>query len=293
MKILLLGSTGQVGWELNRTLLTLGDITALDYPQIDMANPPSIQTAIQETKPDLIINATAYTNVEKAELEPDLAQIVNGVGPGILAEEAKKIGAAFIHYSTDFVFDGTKGSPYTEDDLPNPINVYGKTKLAGDKAVQAAEIPAIIFRTSWVYSNRRPCFVSKVLNWASKGKELHIVDDQISTPTWARMVAEATAQVIIQSKNNPVDYFMENRGVYNLTCSGYCSRFEWAEVIIQSFKNLKEYENIKILPAKTVDFPSTVERPAFSALNLQKITNLNIAPPDWKSTLMLCLSGQE
>ena len=126
MKILLLGSTGQVGWELNRTLLTLGDITALDYPQIDMANPPSIQTAIQETKPDLIINATAYTDVEKAELEPDLAQIVNGVGPGILAEEAKKIGAAFIHYSTDFVFDGTKGSPYTEGTSPTQSMFMGK-----------------------------------------------------------------------------------------------------------------------------------------------------------------------
>ena len=157
-KILLLGNTGQVGWELNRTLLSLGELTALDYPQIDMADPDSIRLVVKDAQPDIIINATAYTNVDKAESEPDLAMAINGIGPGILAEEAKRLGAALIHYSTDYVFDGTKGEPYTEEDVPNPINVYGKTKLAGEEAIRAVGDNYLIFRTAWVYSLRRPCF---------------------------------------------------------------------------------------------------------------------------------------
>ena len=194
MKILLLGNTGQVGWELNRTLLTLGELTALDYPQVNMADPDSIRSLVQEIKPKIIVNATAYTDVDKAESEPELAMAINGTGPGILAEEAKKIGAALIHYSTDYVFNGTKGSPYTEEDQPNPINVYGETKLAGEKTIQEVGGTYLIFRTSWVYSLRRPCFVTKVLEWAKTQEVLHIVDDQISSPTWARTLAEATAQ---------------------------------------------------------------------------------------------------
>jgi len=136
MKILLLGNTGQVGWELNRTLLTLGELVALDYPQVDMADPKSIQNIVRDIKPQIIVNATAYTDVDKAEEQPELAEAINGVGPGILAEEACKLGAALIHYSTDYVFDGTKGTPYTEEDVPNPINQYGLSKLHGEQAIQ-------------------------------------------------------------------------------------------------------------------------------------------------------------
>ena len=172
LKILLLGNTGQVGWELNRTLLTLGELTALDYPQIDMADPDDILRVVRENEPDLIVNATAYTNVDKAESEQGLALAINSMGPGILAEEARQLNAAFIHYSTDYVFDGTKGEPYTEEDEPNPINVYGETKLAGERVIQDVGGAYLIFRTSWVYSLRRPCFVTKVLKWAAGAGDL-------------------------------------------------------------------------------------------------------------------------
>ena len=290
MKILLLGNTGQVGWELNRTLITLGKLTALDYPQIDMANSNNVVKVVRDSNPDIIINATAYTNVDKAESEPDLAMAINGTGPGILAEEAKKLGAGLIHYSTDFVFDGTKGKPYTEQDTPNPVNVYGKTKLAGEQAVQSVGVPYLIFRTSWVFSNRRPCFVTKVLEWAKQKSELQIVDDQISTPTWARVLAETTAQVVAQCKEYPLAIFSHKSGIYNLTSNGYCSRYEWAKTIINHSKRNSAYQNINISPAKTTDFPSPAARPPFSALEIQKIYSLNITLPTWEAALALCLA---
>ena len=174
----------------------------------------------------LILNATAYTNVDKAEIEPELAMAINGTGPGILAEESRKLGSALIHYSTDYVFDGTKGDLYVEEDLPHPLNKYGESKLAGEKAIQDIGGSYLIFRTSWVYSMRRPCFISKVLQWAQKYETLQIVDDQISTPTWSRTLAEATSQIIAQGKNDPLGYLMANRGLYHLADSGYCSRYD-------------------------------------------------------------------
>ena len=286
MKILLLGNTGQVGWELNRTLLTLGKLVALDYPQIDMADPDSIRSLVQEIKPQIIVNATAYTDVDKAESEPELAMAINGTGPGILAQEAKKIDAALIHYSTDYVFDGTKGSPYTEEDQPNPINVYGETKLAGEEAICDVDGIHLIFRTSWVYSLRRPCFVTKVLEWAKTKKELRIVDDQVSSPTWARMLAEVTAQVITQGRADPLGYLVEKSGLYHLAGGGSCSHFEWAKVIVY----LSSIESIQIKPASTVDFPTPAERPLVSILFDEKIRNsFNIILPKWKNLLKLAL----
>lgn len=287
MKILLLGNTGQVGWELNRTLLTLGELVALDFPQIDMADPGSIRLLVKEVKPNLIINATAYTNVDKAESEPELAMAINGIGPGILAKEAKKLGAGLIHYSTDYVFDGAKGSPYTEDDQPNPINVYGKTKLAGEKAIQEVNGTYLIFRTSWVYSLRRPCFVTKVLEWAKTKKELRIVDDQISSPTWARMLAEATAQVIAQGRLDPLSYMAENNGLYHLAGGGYCSRYEWAREIIE-LAGLAQ--RVTVQPAKNAEFPTPAVRPTNTALNCSNLNKyFTIFLPSWQQTLLYTL----
>ena len=269
-KILLLGNTGQVGWELNRTLLSLGELTALDYPQIDMADPDSIRFVVKDAQPDIIINATAYTNVDRAESEPDLAMAINGIGPGILAEEAKRLGAALIHYSTDYVFDGTKGEPYTEEDVPNPINVYGKTKLAGEEAIRAVGDNYLIFRTAWVYSLRRPCFVTKVLQWARENETLRIVDDQISSPTWARMLAEAIAQVIAQGRGDPVEYIREKTGLYHLAGGGYCSRYEWAQAILELDPQKEEQVVRELLPAKSVEFEMAADRPRFSALACEK-----------------------
>jgi len=290
MKILLLGSTGQVGWELNRTFLTLGELVALDYPQIDMADPDSIRLVVQEVKPNLIVNATAYTNVDKAEIEPELAMAINGTGPGILAQEAKKLGAGLLHYSTDYVFDGTKGSSYTEEDQPNPINVYGETKLAGEEAVQIVGGTYLIFRTSWVYSLRRPCFVTKVLEWARKNDALSIVDDQISNPTWARMLAEVTSQIIAQGQAQPEDYIKEKTGLYHLTSGNSCNRYEWAKEILALDPMASEQLAHEIQPAKTIDFPTPAVRPLYSVLNCRKYQEcFNIPLIGWEKSLSLAL----
>ncbi len=269
-KILLLGNSGQVGWELHRTLLTLGDLVALDYPTIDMADPDNIRSILREHQPNLIVNATAYTDVDKAESEPELALAINGTGPGILAEEAQRLDAALIHYSTDYVFDGTKGEPYTEEDTPDPLNVYGATKLAGERAIQDVCSAYLIFRTAWVYSLRRPCFVTKVLGWAREHETLRIVDDQISSPTWARTLAEATAQVIAQGRNAPVDYLLEKTGLYHLAAAGACSRYEWAKEIIRLDPNKEEQMVTKISPTKSQEFPNPAYRPKYSVNNSTK-----------------------
>jgi dTDP-4-dehydrorhamnose reductase len=273
-KILLLGNTGQVGWELHRSLLTLGELVALDFPAIDMANPDSIRSVVREHQPNLIINATAYTDVDKAESEPDLAMAINGTGPGILAEEAKRLNSALIHYSTDYVFDGTKGEPYTEEDEPNPLNVYGETKLTGERAVQDVGGVYLIFRTSWVYSLRRPCFVTKVLKWARENETLRIVDDQISSPTWARMLAEVTAQVIAQGRGEPVGYIREKRGLYHLAGGGSCSRYEWARAILELDPHKEEQVVKEILRARSEDFPLQGARPKTSILSCNQIISI-------------------
>lgn len=282
-KILLLGNTGQVGWELNRTLLTLGELTALDYPQIDLADPEKIRNLVRESKPDIIVNATAYTNVDKAESEPELAMAINGIGPGVLAEEAKRLGAALIHYSTDYVFDGTKGEPYTEEDVPNPLNVYGKTKLAGEQAIEAIGGATLIFRTSWVYSLRRPCFVTKVLQWARENETLRIVDDQISSPTWARTLAEATAQIIAQGRGDPVEYIREKRGLYHLAGGGSCSRYEWAKAILELDPYKEEQIVRKLVSVKSEEFTSQVKRPDYSYLSsIECQKKFQLYTPSWQ-----------
>jgi dTDP-4-dehydrorhamnose reductase len=290
VKILLLGNTGQLGWELNRTLLTLGELTALDYPQIDMADPGSIQTTLREQKPNLIINATAYTDVDKAESEPEKAMAINATGPGILAEEALKTGAALIHYSTDYVFDGSKGTAYTEEDQPNPINTYGLSKLRGEQAIQQAGGACLILRTAWVYSMRRPCFVTKVLEWARTRKVLRIVDDQISSPTWARMLAEATAQIIAQGRGESVDYIKEKTGLYHLAGGGSCSRYEWAKEILELDPKKEEQMVKELLPAKSSEFPTPARRPLFSALNCDHFNaNFGLRLPPWGMALRMAM----
>ena len=292
MKILLLGNTGQLGWELNRTLITLGDLVTLDYPQIDMADTDQIRSIVRKYEPDLIVNTTAYTDVDKAESEPELAMAINGTGPGVLAEEANRLGGALIHYSTDYVFDGTKGEPYTEEDQPNPLNVYGETKLVGEQAVQSVGGAYLIFRTSWVYSLRRPCFVTKVLEWARQHETLRIVDDQISSPTWARSLAEMTTFVLAQGNNNIVDFISTHSGLYHLSAGGFCSRFQWAQAIMAHDLG-NEYQMVKqLLPAKSKEFPTPAVRPTQSTLSCKKFENVfKVQPPNWRLVLDLALSS--
>ena len=286
MELLLLGKTGQLGWELQRTLQPLGVVVARDYPEINMADKASIRKTVQMCRPDVIVNATAYTAVDKAESEPDLAEAINDSGPGVLAEEARKLNAVLIHYSTDYVFDGHKGAPYEETDLPFPVNVYGKSKLAGEQAIQTVDGDYLIFRTAWVYSLRCDSFVSKVLGWARKNEIMRVVDDQVSNPTWARMLAEITAQALARGNG----YLRERTGLYHLAGGGYASRFAWAQEIIR-FDTAKQEQKVKqLLPAPTSDFPTSAKRPLFSALECRKFEQVfDLRLPNWEKTLELAL----
>lgn len=286
-KILLVGKNGQVGWELQRTLATLGAVIAVDRQTMDLANPDSIRNTIRTIQPDLIVNAAAYTSVDKAESEPDLAMAINGIAPGIMAEEAKRLSAAIVHYSTDYVFDGTKASPYTEEDIPNPLNVYGKTKLAGDLAIQAADIPCLIFRTSWVYGLRGNNFLRTILRLAKERDELKIVDDQFGAPTWSRMIAEATGQVLSQCFS-PLTM---NSGIYNLTAAGQISWYGFAKALIESSTPFPAPHSLpKLLPITTPEYPLPAPRPLCSILSGDKLKQMfGLDLPSWDSSLLLCL----
>ncbi|MBU1656493.1 MAG: dTDP-4-dehydrorhamnose reductase [Gammaproteobacteria bacterium] len=288
MKILLIGKNGQVGWELQRTLATLGDVVAIDRQGMDLANPDSIRNTIRTIRPDLIVNAAAYTAVDKAESEPELAMAINGIAPGIMAEEAKRLGAAMVHYSTDYVFDGTKTSPYTEDDIPNPISVYGKTKLAGEQAVQAAGIPYLIFRTSWVYGLRGRNFLLTILRLAKERDELRIVDDQIGAPTWSRMIAEATGQVLGQG----FQPFVMRSGIYNLTAAGQTSWHDFTRAILENASGLIQ-PLPHLIPLATSEYPLPAPRPPYSTLSSIKLNRIfGVALPDWDASLTLCMDKE-
>jgi dTDP-4-dehydrorhamnose reductase len=304
MKILLLGKNGQLGWELQRTLAPLGEVTALDYPEIDFSLPKTILAGIRQAVPacsmefQAIVNAAAYTAVDRAESEPGIAHAINAEAPGLLAEEARRTGAAFIHFSTDYVFDGRKGEPYCEADLPNPLNEYGKSKLAGEQAVRAAGGLSLIFRTSWVYSLRRDSFVTKALQWSRQQKQLRLVSDQVSGPTWARMLAEVTAQLL--AKASPAAGWLGERrqsagtdGLFHLAGSGWASRLEWGQAILEFDPQKAEQVTEEIVPAKTSEFPSPAERPLFSALNCELFTEtFGLRLPDWKPTLCMAMETQ-
>jgi dTDP-4-dehydrorhamnose reductase len=285
MKILLTGKNGQVGWELQRTLATLGEVVAVDRRGMDLANPDSIRNSIRAARPDLIVNAAAYTAVDKAESEADLAMAINGIAPGVMAEEAKRLGAAMVHYSTDYVFDGTKAALYAEEDAPNPLNVYGVTKLAGEQAVQAAGIPHLIFRTSWVYGLRGKNFLLTILRLAQERDELKIVDDQIGAPTWSRLIAEATAQILAQRRAN----LSEVSGLYHLTSDGQTSWHGFARAILDQSGLAVIKPLPRLVPIPGVDYPLPAPRPCNSGLNNKKMQQVfGLALPAWDTALTLC-----
>lgn len=292
MRILLLGNTGQLGWELERSLACLGWVLAVDYPTVNMADPTSIVPFLHEHKPQVIVNATAYTAVDQAEKEADLAYAVNGTAPGWLAQQARQMGAGLIHYSTDYVFDGTKGSPYAESDLPNPLNIYGKSKLAGEQAVEQTGGAYLILRTSWVYSLRRDSFVTKVLRWSRQRKHLSLVTDQISNPTWARMLAEITAQTLAQVYEDTYARLAKRSGLYHLAGRGYCSRKEWGEAILHLDPNKQEQVLQEVLPALSADFPNQARRPMFSALDCTRFEYVfGLQLPKWDEALRLAMAN--
>ncbi len=292
LHILLIGNTGQLGWELERSLAPLGELQACDYPQVDLTKADGIRQVFHQCTPDLVINAAAYTAVDQAESEPGLAHAINATAPGILAEEALQARAALIHYSTDYVFDGLKGSPYLETDVPNPLSVYGRTKLAGDQQIQQIGGGYLILRTSWVYSLRRNSFVNKVLEWARTNSTLRLVTDQVSGPTWARMLAEVTSHLVLLAGGDLYDWFSEHHGLYHLAGSGHCSRFEWGQEILHLDPHREQQVVRELQPALTVDFPTPARRPQFSALNCALFNHtFHLQMPDWRFALKLAMEN--
>lgn len=281
--ILLLGKNGQVGWELQRTLASLGCVVVLDQPELDIKHYSQIREKLHEIKPQLIVNAAAYTAVDRAEEEPDLAMAINGIAPGVLAEEARALGAALVHYSTDFVFDGTKEDPYAEEDIPNPVNIYGKTKLAGEQAIQAAAGNYLIFRTSWVYGTRGNNFLLTMLRLANEHDQLKIVNDQIGSPTWCRMIAEATALVLARGRKG-----LDGKwGTYHLTASGTTSWYDFARAILTP-DLLYPKSAVELLPITSAEYVSAARRPANSLLSNTLIRKeFGIDLPSWEYGLEL------
>jgi len=282
-RILLIGKIGQVGWELRRTLAPMARVACADYPEIDLTTGDSIRRWVHETRPNIVINAAAYTAVDKAESELDKAMKINGVAPGILAEEAKKLGALLVHYSTDYVFDGAKTEPYVETDAPNPLGAYGRTKLAGDEAVRAIGGAHLIFRLCWVYGVRGQNFMLTMMRLAREREKLRVVGDQVGCPTWSRMIAETTALALKQvvAAPDPAAF----TGTYHLASSGVTSWHGFADAIIKLMpadgKKCTQVEAIS-----TAEYPTPTKRPAYSVLSCDKLERVfGLRLPHWEDSL--------
>jgi dTDP-4-dehydrorhamnose reductase len=304
MRILVTGRNGQVGYELQRSLQALGEVIAVDRAQMDLADLDSVRETIRAVQPRLIVNSAAYTAVDRAESEPELAMRINGDAPGVMAEEAHRLGAAMIHYSTDYVFDGSKQGPYDEDDVPGPVNVYGRSKLAGERAVQAVGVPHLILRTSWVYGMRGRNFLLTVQRLASERDELRIVADQRGTPTWCRMVADATVHAAIQlvrqdssismakSAEDEIrcDVWQELGGIFHLTAQGQTTWYGFAQAIVAALHEAKKLAAApKVVPISTRDYPTPAARPSNSVLSCERWMRRFCRLPDWETALKLCL----
>jgi len=282
-RILLIGKVGQVGWELRRTLAPMAQVVCVDFPEIDLTSGDSIRQWVAQAKPGIVINAAAYTAVDQAESEQDRAMKINGVGPGILAEEAKKSGALLVHYSTDYIFDGTQTAPYVETDAPNPLGTYGRTKLAGDEAVRAAGGPHLIFRLCWVYGARGQNFMLTMMRLAREREKLRVVSDQVGCPTWSRMIAETTAQAVRQcAAAGDLGAFS---GTYHLAASGSTSWHGFARSIVE----LMPAEGRKCSQVEAIatsEYPTPTKRPAYSVLECGKLERtFGLRLPDWEDSL--------
>jgi dTDP-4-dehydrorhamnose reductase len=283
MKILLIGKNGQVGWELRRTLAPLAEVVAVDYPEINFTDVPALRKFVAATRPAVVVNAAAYTAVDKAETEMELCRQINAVAPGVLAQEAKKLGALMVHYSTDYIFDGTKTSPYVETDAPNPLGAYGRMKLEGDRAVKASGVDHLIFRLCWVYGARGQNFMLTMQRLARERETLRVVGDQFGCPTWSRMIAETTA-LALKEILGCVDRSVCN-GEYHLAAGGQASWHKFASRIIELMPET-ERKCRAVEQITTPEYPTPARRPANSVLDcgkLQKTFGLRL--PDWEASL--------
>lgn len=297
MNILLVGRHGQVAWELRRALACLGEVTVLDRGSsplpMDLSDPDSIRATTAVIKPDLIVNAAAYTAVDKAEQEEDLAFKINAVAPGILAEQAKTMNAVLIHYSTDYVFPGDAQKPYVETDATRPRSVYGKSKLAGEEAIAQVGTPHYILRTAWVYGARGHNFLLTMLRLMRERQSIRVVNDQLGAPTWSRLIADATALIVAQSMNAGVLALDGRSGTYHLTCGGQTSWCEFAQAIRATAiaQGILTDRCAAIEPIPSTEYPTPAQRPAYSVLSNEKLAQqFSLRLPEWKETLELCLT---
>jgi len=295
-KIMLTGKSGQVGRELNVILGSFADLVALDHSEMELCRPHDLRQAIRAVRPDIIVNAAAYTAVDRAESEEAVAHAINADAPAVMAEEAKALGAALVHYSTDYVFDGAKRTPYIEDDSPNPQNAYGRTKLAGEQAIQRSGAAYLIFRTAWVYGRQGKNFLLTILRLAAQREELRIVDDQIGAPTYAREIAKGTAGVLqgLWSQGSMGSI----AGIYHMTAAGEASWYEFAEAILKEASQSSESPWMaeatghrpltarRVVPINTVDYPTPAQRPAYSVLSNSRLSRaFGVQLQHWRSQL--------
>ena len=285
MNILLLGKGGQVGWELQRSLSVLGHVTALDHDSTghcgDFANPAGIADTVRALRPDIIVNAAAHTAVDKAESEPDLARLLNATTPGVLAEEAARLGAWLIHYSTDYVFDGSGSRPWVETDVPAPLSVYGRTKLEGEQLIQQSGAQHLILRTSWVYAARGGNFAKTMLRLAQERERLTVIDDQWGAPTGADLLADVTAHAIRHLQQRPQD-----AGLYHLVAGGETNWNLYAKYVLDQAQKAQSAIKMvakEVTPVPTSAFPTPAVRPHNSRLNTTKLqTTFGLTLPHWQ-----------
>jgi dTDP-4-dehydrorhamnose reductase len=288
MKVLVNGRHGQVSQELQQRLGNVGELIILGRDQLDLAQPDQIRRQVQNLRPDLIINAAAYTAVDLAESDPQTAFAINAVAPGILAEEALTLNIPLIHFSTDYVFDGTKVEPYNEDDTPNPLGVYGKSKLAGEQAIRNVQGQHLILRTSWVYSTHGRNFLLTMQRLLQEKPELRVVADQIGAPTWAGSIAESTLGLIERWQAGMAG----NWGTFHLTAQGETSWFGFAQAISQALQQ-EGKSCASLLPIPTSDYPTPAARPINSRLDCTRLRReWGVSQPDWQTALRACLCEQ-
>jgi dTDP-4-dehydrorhamnose reductase len=282
--ILLTGATGQVGFELARSLAAMGEVIALDRAALDLADADAVVASVRQARPQLIVNAAAYTAVDRAESERDAAFAVNARAPGILAEEAKRLGAVLIHYSTDYVFDGRRTTPYDEDAPTGPLNVYGASKLEGERAIAQAGARAVVFRTSWIYGARGSNFLLTMLRLAKERDELRVVADQHGTPNWCRTLADATTATVARG----LPWLAERAGLYHLASAGSTTWHGFAQAIVG------DVPRPRIVGIATSDYPTPARRPAYGVLSTRKFeATFGYAMPDWRDELSACRSAMK
>jgi dTDP-4-dehydrorhamnose reductase len=304
LTILLTGKTGQLGSELNRLLPKLGQVIAPDRNELDLRDPERIRQVMRDANPQLVVNAAAYTAVDAAETDERGALVINAEAPRLLALEAKKCGALLVHFSTDYVFDGSKKTPYVETDPPNPVNAYGRTKLAGEEAIRNSGVAHLIFRTAWVYATRGRNFLVTILRLATEREELRIVHDQIGAPTCAADIAAATAKILknIYDRNDDARAFSKVSGTYHMTAAGETTWYDFARAILEeaahASQDLPWYAAAtqgrpvlarRIIPITAAEYASRTPRPAYSVLSHSRLTRtFGVALPDWRTQLHQC-----